>query len=294
MAKRKDLGKGIRALLSDIDTSSTAKRKTVVSELASTIENIEISSIETNPYQPRTEFDEEALQELSESIKLHGIVQPITVRSLGNNQFQLISGERRLRASQLAGKDKIPAYIRIANDQEMLEFALIENIQRQDLNAMEIALSYSRLMQECNLTHETLSTRVGKKRSTISNYLRLLKLPPEIQTAVKEERISMGHARVLAGLDIVKQMLLFNQTIENQYSVRKLEQLAKTIQTPPSKPKNSSEEEHPEIKRIRKQLSTKFGCPIQIDRSANGKGYIRIPFDSDDMFNDIIDTLDKV
>lgn len=295
MAKKKDLGKGIRALLTDIDTSSKRTKKKVVSKLASSVEEIEVKLIETNPFQPRTEFDQEKLQELSDSIKLHGIVQPITVRSLGDGNFQLISGERRLRASKLAGKKSIPAYIRIANDQEMLEFALIENIQRQDLNSLEVALSYQRLMLECNLTQESLSERVGKKRSTVSNYIRLLKLPPQIQQAIKVDDISMGHARVLAGMDdMLVQLDYFKRLIANEWSVRQFENIVKEekSKSTSSSDKNKNQE-HPEVTRLRKELSSHLGVAVKINRNSQGKGSITIPFTSDSDFNHLMDSLLK-
>jgi ParB family chromosome partitioning protein len=288
MAKKKDLGKGLRALLKDVDKSSGKPAKKAIQKLANSTLEIAVSSIETNPFQPRTDFDAEQLQELSDSIKLHGLVQPITVRSLGDGNFQLISGERRLRASKLAKLSTIPAYVRIANDQEMLEFALIENIQRQNLNAMEVAFSYQRLMDECSLTQDELSQRVGKKRSTVANYVRLLKLPPQIQQAVKQEEISMGHARVLAGIPhLVKQLDLFVKTKAGNWSVRKLEQEASAKRKPVSTKSN----EHPEITKIKGKLSKLIGVKVNIKRSEKGAGNISIPFSSDEEFNDIIEAL---
>lgn len=292
MAKKKDLGKGIRALLHDIDTSSSKNKKSAVSTLASSVADIDVDKIETNPFQPRSEFDQDLLQELADSIKLHGIVQPITVRSLGNDSFQLISGERRLRASKLAGLEAVPAYIRLADDQEMLEFALIENIQRKDLNAMEIALSYQRLMHECDLTQESLSERVGKKRSTISNYIRLLNLPPQIQQAVKNENISMGHARVLAGIeDMIDQIYWFQLTLDKNYSVRQLENETKKAFSSSKDTHQKSPSEHPEVKKMREKISALLGVSIKIERNKAGKGTIKIPFQNDDDLNDIVDTL---
>ncbi len=289
MAKKKDLGKGLRALLNDVEKGPIRKKKEIVTKLASSIEEIAINNIETNPYQPRKEFDPEQLQELSDSIAIHGLVQPITVRSMGDGKFQLISGERRLRASKLAAKKTIPAYIRIANDEEMLEFALIENIQRQNLNAMEVAFSYQRLLTEFNLTQEKLAERVGKKRSTVANYMRLMKLPPQIQQSVKEEVISMGHARVFAGLDnLAKQLDLFRKCVNQSWSVRKLEQEARAIAAGPSK---LAVQEDPEIKKIRQKLSKKLGVKVSIKRDNQGKGQIIMPFASDDELNDLIDLL---
>ena len=289
--KKKDIGQGLRALLSDVDKSPPKKKKEVVNHLASSTQTIPIHSIETNPFQPRTEFDQEMLQELSDSIKLHGLVQPITVRSLGDGKFQLISGERRLRATKLANIKEIPAYIRIANDQEMLEFALIENIQRQNLNAMEVAFSYQRLMTECNLTQDKLAIQVGKKRSTIANYVRLLKLPPQIQQAVKEDKISMGHARVFAGIDTLSRQLdLYKRCINQSWSVRKLEDQARAVV---SSPKSKLQNENPELVKIKQDLSHKYGVKILIKRNNQGKGQIIIPFNSDDQLNDLIDDLQE-
>ena len=275
--------------MNDVEKGPVKKKREVVDQLAATIEEIELSSIETNPFQPRTEFDQEQLEELADSIKLHGLVQPITVRSLGDGKFQLISGERRFRASKIAQLTSIPAYIRLANDQEMLEFALIENIQRQNLNTMEVALSYQRLMTECSLTQEELSARVGKKRSTVANYIRLLKLPPQIQQSVKNEVLTMGHARVFAGIDqLTRQLDLFRKCVNQQWSVRRLEDEARLIG---SRPKVNAGIEDPEITKIKSTLSKKIGVKISIKRDSKGKGQIIIPFKSDDQLNDIIDIL---
>jgi ParB family chromosome partitioning protein len=206
----------------------TDEKKELVNQLSTTVNEIALSNIEANPYNPRVEFDEEGLQELSESIKIHGLIQPITVRHLGGERFQLISGERRLRASKMAGIETVPAYVRIAGDDAMLELALIENIQRQDLNAIEIANTYERLMDEMKITHETLAKRVGKKRSTVSNYLRLLKLPAVIQAAIKEEKITMGHAKALVNVENLSLVnVVCKEIIEQDLSVRKTEHYAK-------------------------------------------------------------------
>jgi ParB family chromosome partitioning protein len=204
--KKKELGLGIRALLSNLDEGEATpeEQKEVVKELSHTVAMIPVDQIEVNPFQPRVEFDEEALKELSSSIKVHGVIQPLTLRRLSDNAYQLISGERRLRASKLAGLQEVPAYVRLANDQEMLEMALVENIQRQDLNPIEVAITYQRLIDECSLTHQNLGGRVGKKRSTVSNFLRLLQLPPQIQQALKNKRISMGHAKALGELKTLR------------------------------------------------------------------------------------------
>ena len=231
--KKEKLGMGIRALLNNIDESGPEQQEQAVKELSNTVATISITEISVNPNQPRVDFDEEALQELSESIQTHGLIQPVTVRRLSPNEYQLISGERRWRASQLAGLEAIPAYIRLANDQEMLEMALVENIQRENLNAIEVAITYQRLKEECKLTDEKLAGRVGKKRSTITNHIRLLKLPPDIQKAIKAREISMGHARALAGVDeYALRDSLFRQTVKDGLSVRALERLISSYNAP--------------------------------------------------------------
>ncbi len=228
---KKSKGLGIGALLSTMNTNlETDQKKELVNQLSTTINEIPIDRIEANPFNPRVEFDEEALDELAASIKLHGLIQPITVRHLNNNNFQLISGERRLRASKIAGLESVPAYVRIADDDAMLELALIENIQRQDLNAIEVASTYERLMDELKLTHDTLAKRVGKKRSTVSNYLRLLKLPANVQAAIKSDQLSMGHARTLVNVDNINLVnLICKEIIDNGISVRLTENYVKNI-----------------------------------------------------------------
>ncbi len=295
MNKKKELGKGLRALLSNIETTTNKEEKTqLVKELTSSVSTISLDKIEVNPFQPRTEFNAEDLMDLAKSIKVHGLIQPITVRSLGGDAYQLISGERRMRASKMADLKEVPAYIRVANDQEMLEMALIENIQRADLNAVEVAISYQRLIDECSLTHETLSDRVGKNRSTVTNYLRLLKLPPEIQTAIKANEISMGHARVLAGVqDLGTQLMMFKKSVSEQLSVRQLEELSKN----PSSSKASDVSEKPkdattiELQRIIKELSALIGSKVDIVRNNKGQGKIVIPFSNDKEFNELYDIL---
>lgn len=236
--KKKELGRGIGALLSNIDQNIKDRPAEVVKELSNTIAFVPISQIEVNPFQPRKEFEETALNELAESLKIHGLIQPVTVRRLNSESYQLISGERRWRASQRAGLTEIPAYIRVVEgDQEMLEMAIIENVQRKQLNAMEVAVSYQRLIDECELTHEQVAERVGKNRSRVSNYLRLLKLPVDIQRAIKMNLISMGHAVSLAGVDsIINQNRFFKETVDKGLSVRALEKLIKEASTPKAKP----------------------------------------------------------
>ncbi len=298
MNKRNEVSKGLRSLLSNIEkTNSPTERSQLVRELTNSIAFISPEMIEVNPYQPRTEFDTDQLMDLAKSIKISGLIQPITVRALGGNKYQLISGERRLRASKMAGIKEVPAYVRVANDQEMLEMALVENIQRADLNALEIAISYQRLMDECNLTHEALSDRVGKDRSTVTNYVRLLKLPAQIQSSIKDGAISMGHARALAGIDnLALQLKVYKDVIDQGLSVRALEQVIKSFNT--SKPSNNTSQKpveaySAEIKKIKDEISHALGSKVDIKRDHAGKGSITISFSSDDHLNSIVDFLRK-
>ncbi len=290
--KKSDFGKGIRALLTNIETEVKENPEKVTRELTSNVAMLPIEYIEVNPFQPRKDFDPVALNELSASITAYGLIQPITVRRLNDTAYQLISGERRFRASKLAGLTEVPAYIRAAeNDQEMLEMALVENIQREDLNAIEVAISYQRLIDECNMTHENMSDRVGKKRSTITNYLRLLKLPGEIQRSIKNKELSMGHARALAGVtDLGLQLMLFHQTLKDNLSVRDIESLiqkyteSKNSETPAKATKLS-----PEYRQVQDTLSSFFGSKIQLKPKPDGKGSITINFNSTDDLNRILD-----
>ena len=295
MSKKKELGKGLRALISNIEeTQNNKERASLVKTLTEQYAIIRLEAIEVNPFQPRNEFDEEELMDLAKSIKVHGLIQPLTVRSMGGDSFQLISGERRLRASKMAGLEEVPAYIRVANDQEMLELALIENIQRSDLNALEVAISYQRLMDECSLTHEQLSDRIGKNRSTITNYVRLLKLPPEIQQSIKIGDISMGHARAIAGIsNIIQQMDAYKKTVQNHWSVRSLENYIKEERTVSPTLNNtlSSSEEDIQLNQIKRELSAVIGTPISIKRSKDGKGQLVIKFKNDKEFNAIYNLL---
>ncbi len=300
MAKKtkKALGKGIRALLNNIDNieeEAVEKKVEVVNKLSSSVAMLPIAAIEVNPFQPRTDFDTVALEELSSSIKVHGLIQPLTVRRLNAQSYQLISGERRLRASKMAGLKEVPAYIRLANDQEMLEMALVENIQRQDLNAIEVAITYKRLMDECQLTHEGLSERMGKNRSTVTNYLRLLKLPPEIQLGIKSAKISMGHARALAGLDdVALQLTVYKEVTDNGYSVRKTEELISQYKAPKNAKKKTAEKGlSAEYKNLQDKLCSHFGAKVAIKRNSQGKGAIQINFSNDEDFNRIYDILEK-
>ena len=283
--RRKALGKGLSALLQDADTSDiTSADQRGGDKLVGSIASVPLSQIEENPYQPRLSFEEETLEELATSIRQLGIIQPITLRKVSSNRFQLISGERRFRASQLAGLKEIPAYIRIANDQEMLEMALVENIQREELDAIEIALSYQRLMDECKLTQETLSERVGKKRTTITNYLRLLKLPPLIQAGIRDGMIGMGHARALINIkDEDRQLELYTETVKRGLSVREVEALAKEVkETKPGASRRSPDTLPEDYQKIQSELSSNLGTKTTLKRSANGKGKIIISFKSDD------------
>ncbi len=297
MNKKQEVSKGLRSLLSNIEkTHSPLEKKQLVKDLTNTIAMISPEFIEVNPFQPRTEFDPEQLMELAKSIKVSGLIQPVTVRSMGGNQFQLISGERRLRASKMAGLAEIPAYVRVANDQEMLEMALVENIQRADLNALEVAISYQRLMDECQLTHEALSARVGKDRSTVTNYVRLLKLPAQIQAAVRDGQLSMGHARALAGIEnLALQLSVFKECVEKTLSVRGLEQLIKSYDGTGKHEEGSKKVQvtpmSPEIRKISDKISHTLGTRVDIKRDGTGKGTITIHFSSDKLFNQVSDLL---
>jgi ParB family chromosome partitioning protein len=288
--KRSGLGRGLGALLEDSEdkekiSGAGATIKGAISEIA-------IASIEVNPFQPRTDFNEEALEELAESIRVQGIIQPITVRALSENEFQLISGERRLQASRKAGLINIPAYIRTANDQQMLEMALIENIQRESLNSIEIALSYQRLLSECDLKQEELGGRVGKNRSTVTNYLRLLKLPPDIQIALRDGKLSMGHARAIISIENVDQQLdIFKRTLKDALSVRKVEELVRELSGKEKEPKQGAKVVNPEIVKIQNKLTSHFGTKIQIKADDSSKGEIKIPFVSADELDRILSLL---
>lgn len=290
--KKPALGRGLSALLENVKTDITTK-STENAPVLGSISNLPLTSIETNPFQPRTEFEEIALNELAQSIKEHGIIQPITVRKLGYDKYQIISGERRFRAAQMIGLKEIPAYIRIANDQQMLEIALIENIQREDLNPIEIALSYQRLIDECKLTQEEVSKRVGKQRSTIANYLRLLKLPAPIQKALQNNEITMGHARALINIENEdKQLALFALILEQNLSVREVEELAKGAKLN-YKPKTKREKTPLSIeeKLILGQLKERFDRFIEYKKNARGGGKIILNFHNDEDLQIILQKL---
>lgn len=287
--KKQALGRGLSALLKDPDNDINSAKDKNADTIIGNIVELDIESIELNPFQPRTNFNEETLRELASSIKELGVIQPITVRKLEFNKFQLVSGERRFRASKLIGLSTIPAYIRIANDQESLEMALVENIQRQDLDPIEIALSYQRLIDEINLTQEQMSERVGKKRSTIANYLRLLKLDPIIQTGMRDGFISMGHGRAIINIENQGEQLdIYEKIITDKLSVRATEQLVKQYQNPTKTSQSSKNTELPKyIRKGVKEFSEYFGHKISVKVSKNGKGQITIPFHSEEDFNRI-------
>jgi ParB family chromosome partitioning protein len=296
--KKQALGKGIRALLHTIDDELNATEAGVpaVSGAQSPgIARIPVGQISVNPHQPRRDFDEQALKELSESIALHDIIQPITVVKTGPSQYQLISGERRLRASKLVGLKDIPAYVRTANDQEMLELALLENLQREDLNAIEIALSYKRLMDECDLTQEQVAERMKKERSTVANYLRLLRLPPDIQKSVRDGELSMGHARAIIGLEqIDHQLYVFREVLEKGLSVRQTEQLVKAMSAEKPTQGNVVKDAAklpPAYKRIEDNMASHFATKVRLDRKKNGKGSLVIEFYSDEDLERIMDKM---
>lgn len=293
--KKSALGRGLSALLETPGTDNDGGKLDgpINREHAVTgaIPFLKIEQIEANPFQPRTHFEEEALVELSESIRKHGIIQPVTVRKLGPDKYQLISGERRFRASQIAGLTEVPAYIRIANDQAMLEMALVENIQRENLDAIEVAISYKRLIDECNLTQEELSNKVSKQRSTITNFLRLLKLPVEIQLGVRERKISMAHARTLINVeDKETQLALFEAISEQDLSVRQVEEMVKSlnekepedIELPVAPKAKKLIELTAEHKKLAQELKHKFHKKAEFKRLPSGKGKIIIPFNSDE------------
>jgi ParB family chromosome partitioning protein len=288
-AKKNALGRGLGAL---IDVSEGQDRQLVHSPSA--VNEIPLKNISVNPFQPRTSFDEEALQELVISVVEHGIIQPITVRRAEDNSYQLITGERRLRAAQKAGLRRIPAYVREAGDENMLELALVENIQREDLDAIEVAISYQRLIEEFDLTQEGLGDRVGKKRATIANYLRLLNLPVEVQTAIREKRISMGHARALLAIESkALQLAIFAKILSDDLSVRKVESLAQRSKKVQEDDKAVADKSRSDYEDLREHLSHYFGATIEFKRSNKGTGRIVIPFKSDEDLQRIVSILDK-
>jgi ParB family transcriptional regulator, chromosome partitioning protein len=302
MAKKQALGRGLSALLENapVAHSNTSRNtETDVAEVqgeighvAGPISLLRISQIEANPFQPRQDFNPDALIELAQSIRELGLIQPITVRKISTQKYQIISGERRFRAAQMAGIEEVPVYIRTANDQAMLEMALVENIQRENLNALEVAISYKRLMEECDLTTEKLAERVGKDRTTVTNYVRLLKLPPEIQVGIIEKKISMGHARALINAEPeTRQLKIYKQILEKDLSVRKVEELVKEDDTP--KLFTSQKVILPmEFQKMQADLRLRFGKKARLLRSEHGIGKIELPFATDDDLQRIMDMLE--
>lgn len=283
--KKQALGRGLSALLKDPNNDISSAEDKNADKLVGHIVELELDAIEVNPFQPRTSFNEESLRELASSIRELGVIQPITVRKLGYNQYQLVSGERRFRASKLVGLKTIPAYIRIANDQESLEMALVENIQRQDLDPIEISLSYQRLIDEINLTQEQLSERIGKNRSTIANYLRLLKLDPIVQTGMRDGFLSMGHGRALINVeDNQAQLEIYEKILADSLSVRETEKLVRDLQEPASGKKRSAPAApvSRNIKKSIKEVSERLGARVDIKMAPKGKGKMIIPFTSEE------------
>ncbi len=288
MVKRNVLGRGLGALIDDAD---------IIKEQISGIAEIELSKIEANPFQPRTTFDQEKLEELSASIREIGLIQPITLRKSGDGKYQIITGERRFRASQMAGLYKIPAFIREADNDAMLEMALVENIQREDLNPIEISLSYQRLIDECSLTQETLSTRVGKKRSTVANYLRLLRLPAIVQKGLREKQISVGHAKALINIDENDiQVALFNQIIRHDYSVRKIEEIVREMNERENTPEEGISDKEPfpaHLLPIKELITSAIPLPVKFSANNGGKGKIVISFKNEGDLRKIVKILEN-
>ncbi|MDZ4792790.1 MAG: ParB/RepB/Spo0J family partition protein [Bacteroidota bacterium] len=291
------LGKGIRSLLQNIDAdlkTTSGTLKTNVVENATGTNRISIEDIEPNPKQPRRDFEEKALQELAESIKLHDIIQPVTVSKLANGKYRLIAGERRWRAAKLAGIKDLPAYVRLANDVQLLELALLENLQREDLNAMEISLSYKRMMEELDYTQEQVAERMGKDRSTVANFIRLLKLPPDIQLAVRSGELSMGHARALINVDTIdKQLFIYKEIKEKGLSVRQTEALVRNLYRQGGAVKKSSKSQLPAaFQRIEDKLASHFSTRVKLRHSRNGSGQILIDYYSQEELNKILGQMD--
>ena len=290
-SKKSALGKGLGALLENAKTDITSNSNSSIQNQAGLISRINISNITPNPFQPRIDFEKNSLIELSNSIKEHGIIQPITVRKIGRDNFQIISGERRYQASKIANINEIPCYIRIANDEEMLEMAIVENIQRKDLNSIEIGLSYQRLIEECNLTHEQLSKKVSKNRSTITNFLRLLKLPIEVQKALRDSKITMGHARALLSFSSDKEILeAYNKIISENLSVRLTEQMS-------NETKNITQTKKGILNRyevrMENNISYQFKSKVKIKKNINGSGQVLISFKNQEHLNKILDNFDQ-
>ena len=290
---RRSLGRGLDSILQSPETDITS-RDISGDFVAGAIAEIDINQIETNPFQPRTEFDETALRELAQSIKEQGVIQPVTVRKLGYNKYQLISGERRLRASKMAGLTKIPAFIRVANDEQMLELALIENIHRENLNAIEVAISYQRLIDECSLTQEEVSEKVGKSRSAVANFLRLLKLPPEVQLAIRDGHISMGHARALINInDKEEQLKLLQQIIMDEMTVRQTEEMADKAKGKADKERKQTNFIPEHFKSKIKTLSQTLNTKVKVKRDIKGHGSVVIDFKDEAEFDRIMELFNR-
>ena len=288
--RQKVLGRGLSALLNDTDNEIESIEDKNTDNIIGNIIDLPLENITDNPFQPRTHFNEEALKELSVSIKELGVIQPVTVRKMKGNQYELVSGERRLRASKLAGLDRIPSYVRLANDQESLEMALVENIQRQDLDPIEIGLSYQRLIDEIKLTQDQLSERVGKKRSTIANYMRLLKLDPIIQTGIRDQFITMGHGRALVNIEDSKlQLDLYKQIVKKGLSVRAIETLVKSFRNTKTNYTNSYSS--PFIKQAAEELEIIFDTSVSVTSNNQGKGVLKITFESQEKLQHIINKI---
>ena len=290
VSKKNALGKGLGALLENAKTDITSKAGIETNAQAGLTSRINIDNINPNPFQPRIDFEKESLLELTESIKEHGVIQPITVRKIGRDNFQIISGERRYQACKIAKISEIPCYIRIANDEEMLEMAIVENIQRKNLNAIEIGLSYQRLIDECNLTHEQLSIKLSKNRSTISNFLRLLKLPVEVQKALRDSKITMGHARALLSFNSESEILTaFNKIISESLSVRDAEKM--------NQKKKLKKEEKIILSRyelrMQNNISFQLKSDVKIKKNSKGKGQLVISFKNQDQLNEILENFDQ-
>ena len=290
---KRALGRGLDAIMQSPETDITSKDISG-DFVAGAVAEIDINLIETNPFQPRTEFDETALRELAQSIKEQGVIQPVTVRKLGYNKYQLISGERRLRASKMAGLNKIPAFIRVANDEQMLELALIENIHRENLNAIEVAISYQRLIDECSLTQEEVSEKVGKSRSAVANFLRLLKLPPEVQLAIRDGHISMGHARALINInDKEEQLKLLQQIIMEEMTVRQTEEMADKAKGKADKERKQTNFIPEHFKSKIKTLSQTLNTKVKVKRDIKGHGSVVIDFKDEAEFDRIMELFNR-
>lgn len=291
--KKKGLGRGLSALLDDpaSDITTRSEVATAQSRTAGPMNMLPIAHIEPNPFQPRTHFSDEALAELAQSIRELGIIQPVTVRKVGYDRYQLISGERRFRASQLAGLAEVPAYVRIANDEAMLEMALVENIQREELDAIEVAISFQRLIDEVKLTQEQLSEKVGKDRTTVTNYLRLLKLPPEIQLGLRQRAIGMGHARALIAVsDPARQLELYHRIVESQLSVRQVEELARQSST--SAKGGRTPAFAPRVnKELARRIGERIGTKVSVKQNPEGKGRIEITFRNEEELQRLVEVL---